>query len=436
MGQNFVMKKLSVFIESSENRLEKTVKFFIVLPVFLALISLLDVGFLPESVLAQQRFKWGRADVHPGVAFDATYNDNVFFNADKTFANGTSEVAQEDFIFTVSPSLVIEQKRLKGDNFGFFIKYLGKDEHFVDLKEQDFFSHEVSAHLELGDVGGDINWTLGGLFLETRVPISVEFASNLDPRQERTTYNLESNLLWKLTHDIETDIRAKFSRNLFTDDVQEFDQYNGSSTLFWQTSALTGIGVNYSANYIDYHESSTINFDNFAYSGSLVFKWKPLSVFSSEFWVGYNKLNIFGLTGQDRDDVIYKVQLQYQPKTTRSWSLTGFREISNSYFRDIQSFQRTVVELKLDQQLGDKWKGFSAISFELNEYDTAAQDVSGGGAFKFRKDEYFSGLLSLTYSIQDWWELIMEYSYTINDSNFDNTDYSRNVVFLRTAFTL
>ena len=116
--------------------------------------------------------------------------------------------------------------------------------------------------------------------------------------------------------------------------------------------------------------------------------------------------------------------------------LSSFREIPNSFFQGIQAFQRTVVELKLDQQLGDKWKGLSIISFEINEYDIAAQDVSGGGAFKLRKDEYFSGLLSLTYSIQEWWEVKMEYSYTINDSNFDNSDYSKNVVFLRTAFTL
>lgn len=425
-----------MFIKPPENRSGKPVKFFIAVPVFLVLISLLDVGFLPESGLAQQGFKWGRADVHPGVSFETRYDDNVFLNAHKIFANGTREFPEEDFIFTVSPFLVIEQKRLKGDNFGFFVKYLGKDERFVELKEQDFYSHEASAHLELGDVGGDINLALGGQFLETRTPISVEFASNLNPRQTRTTYNFDSSLLWKLTHDIEADIMAKFSRNLFTDNLQEFDQYNGSSTLFWQTTALTGFGVNYSLQHIDYMKRSTINFDNFMYSGSLIFKWKPLSVFSSEFWVGYNAINVFGLTGQNREDVTYKVQLNYQPKTTRSWMLTSFRDIPNSFFLGIQTFQRTVVELRVDQQLGDKWKGFSTISFQVNEYDIAAQDIVGGGAFKFRKDEYFSGLLSLTYSIQDWWDVIMEYSYTINNSNFDDVDYSRDLVFLRTTFTL
>jgi len=419
-----------------ENRSEKTVKVFIALPAFLALISLLEVGFLPESGLAQQGFKWGRMEIHPGVAFEAKYNDNVFLNAHKTFVNGTREFPREDFIFTTSPSLTIEQKRQKGDNFGFFFKYLGKDERFVELKDQDFYTQNVSAHLEFGDVGGDMNWTLGGGVLDSRDPISPEFAANLNPRLERTTYNLKANLLWRLTHDIETDIGAQFSRNLFDNfDLQEFDQYNGSGTLIWQTSALTGIGINYSNQYVDYLEASTINFDNFAYSGSFILKWKPISVFSSEFWIGLNYLNVFGVEGQDRDDIIYKVQLKYQPKFTRSWTLIGFREIPNSYFRDIQAFQRTVAELTWNQKLGVKWKGLSTISFEVRKYDIAAQDVSGGGALKFRKDEYFYGLLSLTYSIQDWWEVIMEYSYTINDSNFDDSDYSRDLVFLRSSFT-
>jgi hypothetical protein len=45
-------------------------------------------------------------------------------------------------------------------------------------------------------------------------------------------------------------------------------------------------------------------------------------------------------------------------------------------------------------------------------------------------------LLSLTYSIQDWWDVIMEYSYSVNDSNFDEFDFSQNLVLLRFSFVL
>jgi hypothetical protein len=438
------MKKLSKFMNPSENRLGKTVKFFIALPAFFALLSLLEVGFLPESSLAQERFtslpqerfKWGKIEIHPGLSFGAKYNDNLFAAAHETFSNGTREFPQEDFIFTTSPSLILERKRVKGDNFGFFFQYLGRDERYVDLTEQNFYTQDVSADMEFGDVGGAMNWTLGGRFLDSRDPISTEFANNLNPRNDRTTYDLKANLLWKIMNDIETDIGAKFSRNLFDDlPLQEFDQYNGSGTLIWQTTAQTGIGFNYSNKYIDYHEASTIRYDSFLYSGSFILKWEPLSVFNSEFWIGFNQTNISGLEGQDREDMIYKVQLEYQPKITSSWKLTSIREIPNSYFRDIQTFQRTATQLTWKQKLGVKWESLSIISFEINEYDIAAQDTSGGGEFKLRKDEYFYGSLSFTYTIQDWWDVIMEYSYTINDSNFDDNDYQRDLVYLRTSFT-
>lgn len=421
----------------SNTRYKKRLKGCAALLAFLALIALLDMGFLAESVLAQQGFKWGRMEIHPGVAFETKYNDNIFLDNDKTFADGTSESSQADFIFTTGLSLVIEQKRHRGDYFGFLFKYLGEDERFVDLNEQDFFSHKVSAHLEFGDVGGDMNWTLGGRFSDTRDPVSIEFASNLNPRIDRTTVDLEANLLWRFVHDIEADIGAKFSSNFFDDfPLQEFDQYNGSATFLWQLSTLTGIGINYSTRYVDFRKASTFNFDNYAYSGSLLMKWKPLSVLSSEFWIGFSQLNVFGVVGQNRDDMIYKVQFKYQPKVTRSWTLTGFREIPNSYFKDIQAFQRTVAEVKWNQKLGVKWKGLSTIAFEVDRYDILSSDVVGGGAFKFRKDEHFSGLLSLTYSIQNWLDVIMEYSYTINDSNFDDHDYERHLVFLRFSFIL
>jgi hypothetical protein len=437
------MKKLSIFMNPSENRLGKTVNLLLVLPAFLALLSLLDVGFLPESSLAQERFtslpqerfKWGKIEFHPGLSFEAKYNDNIFFQAHQTFANGIREFPEEDFIFTTSPSLILERKRVKGDNFGFFFRYLGKDERYVDLTEQNFYTQDVSADMEFGDVGGAMNWTLGGRFLDSRDPISTEFAANLNPRNDRTTYDLKGNLLWSIMNDLETDIGFKFSRNLFDDlPLQEFDQYNGNGTLIWQTTALTGIGFNYSNKYIDFHEASTTRFDSFMYSGSFILKWEPLSVFNSEFWIGFNQTNIFGANDQDREDMIYKVQLEYKPNITSSWTLTSLREIPNSYFRDIQTFQRTATQLTWKQKLGVKWESSSIISFEINEYDIAAQDSSGGGEFKFRKDEYFYGSLSFTYTIQDWWNVIMEYSYTINDSNFDDNDFQRDAVYLRTSF--
>jgi hypothetical protein len=406
-------------------------------PAFKMLLGVLLIlcgGLLPDVSLAQQGFKLGRAEVHPGVSVEAKYDDNVFLDADKRFQNGTFEVAQEDYIFTFSPTLTIEQKRLKGDNFGFRFRYLGEDEHFADLTDQDNFNHDVSALVEFGDVEGDVTWTLGGRYLDNRYPISTEFASNLNPRQDRTTYDFKSNLKWLVASHVEADIKAKFSRNLFDDfdfENQEFDQYDGSGTLLWHTTALTSVGINYSYRFMDYLKSSAINFDSATNSGSFIFKWKPLSVFTSELWLGINHIEFEQVANQDRDDLIYQVKLNYKPKSSQSWELFGLREIANSYFQDIQVFQKTAVGLTWNQRLGVKWTGKAGIDFQLNRYDIAAIDQAGGGALKFRKDKRFSALLSISYDIQGWMKVLLEYNYRHNDSNFDNFDYKNNIASIQ-----
>jgi hypothetical protein len=428
-----LIKNLSVFIDPPNNSLEKTVRAFIAVPALLALIFLLELGFLPDSSLAQQGFKLGRVEIHPGLAFETKYNSNVFFN----------RVAVDDFIYTVAPSLTIEQKREKGDNFGFLFEYLGQEEIYNDLDFLNYYNQFITANLEFGDAGGDLNWFLGGQFLNARLPLSPEFTSTVfNPVQIRTTYDLNSKLLWKITNNIEADIGAEFSHNRFEDGLfandnqNNYDQYNSINTLIWQTTALTGIGVNYSYQQRDFQETSTVNLDGTMHSGSFIAKWEPLSVFSSEFWIGFNKLNVSADGRQNRDDIIYKAELKYKPNTTSSWTLIGFKEIPFTFWTNNTAFETHAAQLIWNQTLGVKWEASSVISYENRKYDIGVVDVFDGGVLKSRKDDYFSGTVSLTYAIQDWWDVILGYTYANNDSNFENQNYSSNIAHLRFEFVL
>jgi len=178
------------------------------------------------------------------------------------------------------------------------------------------------------------------------------------------------------------------------------------------------------------------NFDYAMHSGSFIVQWNPISVFSSEFRIGFNHLEVIDVDGRDQDDLIYTLQLRYQPESTSTWTLSTVREIVNSFFRDNSAFQSTAIQLTWDQRFGVKWRSTSLISYEVNRYNISSLDVVGGGIFKLRKDERFQGTLSLIYSIQEWWDVSMEYSYTNNDSNFNENDFSRNNVFLRFSFVL
>jgi hypothetical protein len=403
-------------------------------PVSVVLISLFLALCLKGPSLAQDGIKMGRVTIHPSVSFSAKYNDNVFLSADKVFANGRQEVAQSDYIFTINPSLAIGQTREKGDNFGFMLDYSVEDERFAELEGQDFFNQSVLGQFEFGDVAGKKTLIIGGQYLDTRIPVSTEFSASFNPRSARSKYEVNSTLKWLLANDLYIKIKGQFSRNLFDEnrlDDQEFQNTQASGILFWQTTAITGFGINYSYSFIDFLKNRGINFDAVRQSTSLIWRWEPLSVFNSEVQIGYHHSEFEGVLGQDRDDLIYKVAFKYRPKSTREWTLIGVREIPNSFFNDIQAFEKTEVNLGVDQQIGVKWMIRSQISYQIHQYDIPAVDVTGGGAIKLRKDEYFSGLLSLIYSIQDWIDVIAEYNYVINNSNFDNVDYLNNIALIR-----
>ena len=394
-----------------------------IIPLFAALIFLSEISLLPENCMAQKGYKWGRIEIQPGVGFQSKYSDNIFLRPQ----------ANSDFIFTISPSLNVERKKLRGDNFGFSFKYLGEQELFVRFKDQDYYNQNVIGNIEFGDVAGDINLNIEGGYVNARNPISPEFASSVtNVRQIRTSYELNSNLLWKLTQRLKANFDARFNRNLFSDDdQQEYNQYKGGGSLDWKTTPLTGFGIDYAFRRIEYLTNSLTFFDSNQHSGSLRANWEPLSIFSSKFLIGLAHTEISNPGMSDRDDIIYRIDLNYKPTTTTSWVLSGFQEIPNSFWLNNPVYQRTAVQLSWNQKLGVKWQSSSTVSFEYRKYDTAVPDVFSGGILQERKDNYFSGLMSLTYSIEDWLELVMQYEYTNNDSNFQEVDYSSNVALLK-----
>ena len=421
------------------------------MPVLFGLVVwLVGWSLTPHSVLAEDKFKWGeltvpremkhkgfnwrRMHIHPGLGLGFKYNDNVFLEADKRFTDGSSEGAASDMIYTISPGLVIEQPKEVGDYFGFEFSYLGEDEHFVDLTEQNKFNHYLSGYLNFGNSLDTLIWKIGGQFVDTRTPISTEFAANLNPRIDRTNLIFDTGLWWAITPNMEAKIEGHFSRNLFdldSFDNQEFETYDAEGTLLWKATALTGFAVNYNYQITDFFNESAINDDSKSQSVSAGMLWNPLSVLNAQLWLGFNNMRFENVGEQNRNDLIYRVQLDYQPKITRHWTFTTFREIRNSYFRDVLSYQKTVTQMTLEQKLGVKWSVKSRLKYQVNRYDVAAIDTQGGGGLKFRKDHRFSGLVALTYSIQEWLDVSMEYKYVVNSSNFDNTDYENNIFFLQ-----
>ena len=128
-----------------------------------------------------EELKIGRVEINPGLQVEGIYDDNVFLEADKSFAGGGREGRSEDFYLATSPILHLLRRPSVGE-LGAEILYVGRNEKFSDLSEQDFFGHDLKTHFEFKGPGNRTKFTIRGEYLDTVAPPTKEFGTNFNPR--------------------------------------------------------------------------------------------------------------------------------------------------------------------------------------------------------------------------------------------------------------
>jgi hypothetical protein len=397
--------------------------------------GLIFLTLIPRDASAE--FQWGRLKIHPGLALTTKYNDNVFLEADKTFNDGTQEGRQADLILMTSPSLRLIQKKKKGDFFGFKFRYLGVDEHFIDLRDQDIFKHDVSGNLSLGNPAGVWELDLGGRHYITRDPISTEFGSNFNPRIDRKETHATGNLDWQIAKTLQLNLNAHFLRNLFDEFRFRFesrDMMKSEGNVYWQISPLTQLEIKYIYQTTRYQYETSINFDSNTHTVSAGVEWKPNPIWRLHALSGFNSIQFDGLAEQNRNDLIYEAEVEYTPSRLTKINLYGFRRIKNSSFRDVQAFDKKGFGMTIYRQLALKWFSEIKFLFENNGYDVAVPDDLNGNILRFRVDERLMFHTNLNYKIQEWWVVRAGYKYVKNWSNFDRQNYRNHVVNVTLSF--
>ena len=389
----------------------------------------------PQTAWAE--IKWGRIEVHPGLALTAKYNDNVFLEADKVFDDGTSEGREEDLILSESPSLQLIRRKEGGDFFGFQFNYVGIDEHFIDLQEQDIFKHDLFGNFSLGNPAGAWELKIGARHFITRDPISSEFGSNFNPRVDRKETHATGDLDWQLAQTLRLDLITHFKRSQFSDIQFQFetsDTIDIGSGVYWQYSPLTLFEIKYKYQLINYLNVSTINFDARTNTVQAGMEWKPNSAWRILVLPGVNNVKFEGIAGQNRSDFVFEAEVEFIPSKLTRLTLYGFRRIKNATFDDIQTFDKTGGGMTLYRQLALKWFAEIQSRFEVNDYDVAAPDPIHGNTMRFRIDELLLVQATLTYKIQQWWQVRAMYRFVNNWSNFDTRDYRNHVGSLTLSF--
>lgn len=386
--------------------------------------------------------RFGRLQVTPGLELKQKYDDNIFYEADKRFANGTREGKSEDLISVISPYIKIIRKRAAGERFGLSLLYRANQEKFADLSALDNLQHDARGELDFSLRGNRIRGKLFTTFLQTQdlssfdklqaVESSSVIATNFNPRTSRTDYKFGTSVDFsksdRFLFRLLTYLRnINFEPSLETEDREDF---NTSLSTFWKWTPLTRLGVKYDYRNLHYNSNSTFNLDSNTHSASLAVEFEPTALISGTFELGYVTREFIGSTA-GRDSIRFLMDLEYKLTDRTRFSFGGRRSIEDSSFSTINAYVFTAVSATWNQDWTSKISTKSTIGFQNQDYSEKVADTkNSGGSLKQRSDNGFNLDLAASYQIQKTLRAELEYRFNKNDSNFNELDFEKNSVFM------
>lgn len=392
--------------------------------------------------------RFGRFRVTPGLELSQRYNDNIFLEADKRFADGTREGKSEDLIGVISPYIKVTRKREAGERLGLSVLYRANQEKYVDLNALDNLEHDARGELDFSLRGNRIRGKLFTSFLQTQdlstfdaleaVETSSVIATNFNARTARTDYKVGGNMSFsrseRFVFRLGTQFRVvNFEPSLETEDREDFET---TLAAFWQWTPLTKLGLKYDYRNLHYNSTSTFNLDSNTHSVSLVAELEPTALVSGTFELGYVSREFIGSIA-GRDNVRFNMDLEYKLTDRTRFLFGGRRSIEDSSFSIINDYVFTAVSVSWEQDWTRKISTNATLGFQNQYYDEKVADTkNSGGVFKERDDNGVNLDLAATYQIQKTLRAELEYRYNKNDSNFNELDYEKNsvVMSLKIAF--
>jgi putative beta-barrel porin BBP2 len=377
----------------------------------------------------------GRIQLHPGFAFESKYDSNIFNEADKSFSVATTpEGRTDDFVFTNKPSMGITLDRAPGEVLGFDFGYLGRDEHFLEEGgSQDFFNHKFNGAVNLGGPGGRGDVTVGSSWEKAAGGSNRDINSILGPRQSNITVRNFVDASYSLSKLFKLQVLGEMEDSKFQGaKLQNVDEYNLGGSVFWQATTPVAFGVKYNHRIRHYETPNPANDNSIADQVYLAMRWVPTALVSGEIAVGYDTKRYDTFKGDNNQNLVYQVNMLYQPVKRTDITLRASREIVDSTFSTIQAFVLTSTGFGITQRLGKKVSAYADVLYENLDYQRSAPDGANGGV-KTRVDDQIAGTVGLRYEIRKWLEARAGYLYEENISNFDALDYQKHVGSLEIA---
>jgi hypothetical protein len=347
--------------------------------------------------------------VSPFISERVEYESNVF---------QASSRSQDDVIFKTIPGFVLELPlgRHKID-LGFRAEIL----RYVDLENQDTEHYFVLGNLLL-DFPGGLKFKLKEDFARTSDPPGTELTGRINS----STNVLSPSVEYGFAQRYAIGLDYVWANVDFDDIVSELDrdEHTVGVTGFYRVQPKTDLLANFSYGIKEFDRAT--DRDVTRYIGAVGVRGEITRRLVSTFRIGYEVRDPDrGSIGSYRG-VVIGGDFVYTPTARTRISLITERAVQESVFATNVAYLANLLTLSAEHFLTPKLLLSGRLFGGNGDYFEKARKVNG--SFDWRNDWVYAASVGVEYQIQKWLGVSADYTHARRDSNFDNFDFTDDIV--------
>lgn len=381
------------------------------------LLTFLLILIIPANVFAVGNIHYGGTELHPAITLSYRYDDNVYLT------DGDMAKKTDDSLYVISPSVELKRSH---DSRIYSLTYKADIYRYSEETKEDKETHTGTAYINTRVIGG-LKLMLRDTYVKTADPASSELTDMDERTQNLFQCSLGSNVIGRLSFSLKySNTRHKYEDDFNKSYLEKYDRteeaYGGEFTL--ALLPKTSFFLEYSQRTIAYDD--VIAGDLRDSESDYVFlgvKGQLTSKSAINLGVGYAGRDYEASDKEDINSLVVSLTFDYQYSSRTRLSLTGKKDITESFFSSAAGNYNYYVEnlfsLKVPVRISNKVASSFGVFYGINEYNETAL----GGE---RKDNLFGGSVDLNYNIKSWLKTGVAYNYKERNSDIDSEDYQNN----------
>lgn len=372
---------------------------------------------------AAQGLELGPFRILPSLGLSLEYDDNILLTPDNEI---------DDFIFHIIPGIVIE---LPSRKYAVRLGYQADILRYMDNTDLDTIHHSVLADARVA-------LTVGlGFRLTDRFIITDDFSGfpvpEVTQREERWENTLDAGVDYTVRERYTLDVNFRWFMVDYTDDpsFDQFDRddYTIAGTFFYRLMPKTSILGEVDYTQVRYDEPAVArDRDSDGWRFWLGVKGDITPKTTILLKVGWEWKDYDNPAREDWDGLVAEVNVIWKYREPSEVRIFGGRANVESLFEGTNYYVTTYggaeVRHFLSERLILRVRGLGGV----NQYP---EDVLLGAGSADRTDTFFEAGISLKYQMRRWLAFELGYNYLVNNSNFNEFDYTDNRVKASVLFS-